>query len=107
MGPGVGDCVVPQEVVLRLAGHGKRAGAELPAALRLLRAAPAPAPPGQSPRANASPGLAPFILLPRDLVASDSAVLGRGARPRERLKSSRLLVKHERDDLRVSIRMVG
>lgn len=105
MGPGVGDCVVPQEVVLRLAGHGKRAGAELPAALRLLSAAPAP--PGQSPRANASPGLAPFILLPRDLVASDSAVLGRGARPRERLKSSGLLVKHEREDLRVSIRMVG
>lgn len=79
MGPGVGDCVVSQEVVLRLAGHGNRAGVELTAGLCLLNAAPAP--PGQSPPATASPRPAPFFLEPRERVASDGAVLGLGVRP--------------------------
>lgn len=45
MVPGVGDCVVPQEIVFSLAGHVNRGGAEQTAGLRLLHAVPSPTPP--------------------------------------------------------------
>lgn len=105
MGPGVGDCVVPQEVIFHRAGHGNPAGAELTIRLRLLPAAPAPQ--GQPPPAAASSGPASCILGPRELVTNDNAVLGPEARPRDRLKSSRSLVKRKVGDLKVRIGKVG